>query len=144
MRRMILKRILHPGSSPKFRWLALPLLTGTVGFVDVSCGHRPSADEPSSVAVQPLVANTANKSAACPSTHPIWDGTACRDKSVCSAHTASAGYLANGPGIECVANFGCFSPWPAAWDNPMQSVPGGWDTLPSSPEQTVRNRESGA
>jgi len=66
MRRIILKRILHPGSSSTFRWLALPLLTGTAGLVDVSCGHRPSADEPSSVAVQPLVAQTASKSAACP------------------------------------------------------------------------------
>ena len=101
MRRMILNRILHPGSSSTFRWLALPLLTGTAGLVDVSCGHRPSADEPSSVAVQPLVANTANKSAACPSTHPIWDGTAWRDGSVCSAHTESAGYLKDGPGFEC-------------------------------------------
>src|SRR4028118_963187 len=138
MRRMILKRIQHPGSSSTFRWLALPLLTGTAGLVDVSCGHRdsPSADEPSSVAVHPRVANTANKSAACPSTRPIWDGTACRDGSVCSAHTASAGYLSTGAGFGCHGGQGCFFPWPPASDYPMQLVPpGGWDTLPSSTDQ---------
>src|SRR4028118_779053 len=137
MRRMILKRILHPGSYSTFRWLALPLLTGTAGLVEVSCGHRPPADGPSSVAVQPLVAQTASKSAACPWTHPIWDGTACRESSVCSAHSATAGYLPSGAGFDSNVGYSCLIPWPLATNDPMASVPGPWDVLPSSTAQNI-------